>query len=161
MSIPVYRYMRKSDIEIILDIERSSNSYPWTKKNFLDCLEKNYYCLVQEIQKEVSGFAIQSIAIDESHLLNIGVKKNYRRKGFGEEILNQIILFSKVMGCKKIFLEVRISNIRAIKLYEKEGFRKVDIRKNYYKLREGREDALIMVKRLRDNWKTLFFGDRL
>lgn len=153
--------MRKSDIEIILDIERSSNSYPWTKKNFLDCLEKNYYCLVQEIQNEVSGFAIQSIAIDESHLLNIGVKKNYRRKGFGEEILNQIILFSKVMGCKKIFLEVRISNIRAIKLYEKEGFRKVDIRKNYYKLREGREDALIMVKRLRDNWKTLFFGDRL
>ena len=153
--------MRKSDIEIILDIERSSNSYPWTKKNFLDCLEKNYYCLVQEIQNEVSGFAIQSIAIDESHLLNIGVKKNYRRKGFGEEILNQIILFSKVMGCRKIFLEVRISNIRAIKLYEKEGFRKVDIRKNYYKLREGREDALIMVKRLRDNWKTLFFGDRL
>ena len=153
--------MRKSDIEIILDIERSSNPHPWAKKNFLDCLEKNYYCLVQEIQKEVSGFAIQSIAIDESHLLNIGIKKKYRRKGFGEEILNQIILFSKVMGCRKIFLEVRISNIRAIKLYEKEGFRKVDIRKNYYKLREGREDALIMVKRLRDNWKTLLFGDRL
>ena len=153
--------MRKSDIEIILDIERSSNPHPWAKKNFLDCLERDYYCLVQEIQKEVSGFAIQSIAIDESHLLNIGIKKKYRRKGFGEEILNQIILFSKVMGCRKIFLEVRISNIRAIKLYEKEGFRKVDIRKNYYKLREGREDALIMVKRLRDNWKTLFFGDRL
>ena len=153
--------MRKSDIEIILDIERSSNPYPWAKKNFLDCLERDYYCLVQEIQKEVSGFAIQSIAIDESHLLNIGIKKKYRRKGFGEEILNQIILFSKVMGCRKIFLEVRISNIRAIKLYEKEGFRKVDIRKNYYKLREGREDALIMVKRLRDNWKTLLFGDRL
>tara|TARA_B100001765_G_C19498386_1_gene337900 strand:- start:1118 stop:1579 length:462 start_codon:yes stop_codon:yes gene_type:complete len=153
--------MRKSDIEIILDIERSSNPHPWAKKNFLDCLERDYYCLVQEIQKEVSGFAIQSIAIDESHLLNIGIKKKYRRKGFGEEILNQIILFSKVMGCRKIFLEVRISNIRAIKLYEKEGFRKVDIRKNYYKLREGREDALIMVKRLRDNWKTLLFGDRL
>ncbi len=153
--------MRKSDIEIILDIERSSNPHPWAKKNFLDCLERDYYCLVQEIHKEVSGFAIQSIAIDESHLLNIGIKKKYRRKGFGEEILNQIILFSKVMGCRKIFLEVRISNIRAIKLYEKEGFRKVDIRKNYYKLREGREDALIMVKRLRDNWKTLLFGDRL
>jgi len=153
--------MRKSDIEIILDIERSSNPHPWAEKNFLDCLERDYYCLVQEIQKEVSGFAIQSIAIDESHLLNIGIKKKYRRKGFGEEILNQIILFSKVMGCRKIFLEVRISNIRAIKLYEKEGFRKVDIRKNYYKLREGREDALIMVKRLRDNWKTLLFGDRL
>ena len=117
--------------------------------------------MVQEIQKEVSGFAIQSIAIDESHLLNIGVKKNYRRKGFGEEILNQIILSSKVMGCKKIFLEVRTSNIRAIKLYEKKGFRKVDIRKNYYKLREGREDALIMIKRLRGNWKTFLFGDRL
>ena len=82
MSIPLYRYMRKSDIEIILDIERSSNSYPWNKKNFLDCLDKNYYCLVQEIQNEVSGFAIQSIAIGESHLLNIGVKKNYRRKGY-------------------------------------------------------------------------------
>ena len=57
------------------------------------------------------------------------------------------------MGSKKIFLEVRVSNEPAIGLYIKSGFKRVSVRKNYYRLPFGREDALVMSKRLKKPWK--------
>ena len=47
-----YRYMTKSDIEIIKDIEVKANPFPWTIKNFTDCLRNNYYCLIQEVKNQ-------------------------------------------------------------------------------------------------------------
>lgn len=150
---PSYRYMSETDIEVSRDIEINSNPVPWTDKNFLDCLRKDYYCLVQEVDQKFSGFAIQTISLDQSHLLNIGIKEKFRNKGLGQELLEQIVHASKSMGCKKIFLEVRVSNIPAIELYNKTGFKRVSIRKNYYRLPDGREDALVMSKRLKKPWR--------
>lgn len=147
-----YRYMTKSDIEIIKDIEVKANPFPWTIKNFTDCLRNNYYCLIQEVKKEVSGFAIQAISLEETHLLNIGIREQFRKKGLGQDLLNEIVFASRAMGSRKIFLEVRISNKPAIELYYKSGFKKVSLRKNYYRLPEGREDALVMVKKLKRFW---------
>ena len=142
-----YRYMSETDIEVSRDIEINSNPVPWTEKNFLDCLRKDYYCLVQEVDQEVSGFAIQNISLNESHLLNIGIKEMFRNRGLGQELLEQIVHASKSMGCKKIFLEVRVSNNQAIGLYNKTGFKQVSVKRNYYRLPDGREDALVMSKK--------------
>ena len=142
-----YRYMSETDIEVSRDIEINSNPVPWTEKNFLDCLRKDYYCLVQEVDQEVSGFAIQNISLNESHLLNIGIKEMFRNRGLGQELLEQIVHASKTMGCKKIFLEVRVSNNQAIGLYNKTGFKQVSVKRNYYRLPDGREDALVMSKK--------------
>ena len=142
-----YRYMSETDIEVSRDIEINSNPVPWTEKNFLDCLRKDYYCLVQEVDQEVSGFAIQNISLNESHLLNIGIKEMFRNRGLGQELLEQIVHASKSMGCKKIFLEVRVSNNQAIWLYNKTGFKQVSVKRNYYRLPDGREDALVMSKK--------------
>ena len=144
---PSYRYMSETDIEVSRDIEINSNPVPWTEKNFLDCLRKDYYCLVQEVDQEVSGFAIQNISLNESHLLNIGIKEMFRNRGLGQELLEQIVHASKSMGCKKIFLEVRVSNNQAIGLYNKTGFKQVSVKRNYYRLPDGREDALVMSKK--------------
>ena len=152
-----YRYMTDEDLEEILEIEISSNPHPWSMKNFIDCLQRDYYCLIQEFNKETSGFAIQSTSLEEAHLLNIGIKKKFRRKGLGVDILNQIIIFSESIGCRRVFLEVRISNTKAINLYEKKGFKKADMRRNYYQLGDGREDALIMTKQLKKDWKNYFY----
>ena len=145
--------MQEADIEISRDIEINSNPVPWTEKNFLDCLRKEYYCLIQEFDNEVSGFAIQTISLDESHLLNIGIREEFRNRGLGQDLLDQIVHASKSMGSKKIFLEVRVSNEPAIELYSKSGFKRVSIRKSYYRLPDGREDALVMSKRLKKPWK--------
>ena len=82
-----------------------------------------------------------------------------RRRGLGKEVLNQAIHVSKEMGSRKMLLEVRPSNFAAINLYRNEGFKKLSIRKDYYKTHEGREDALVMVKPLGRSWKEIIFGE--
>ena len=154
-----YKYLDYSYISSLLEIEEESNPYPWTELNFKDCLEKGYYSLALEKEELFVGFAIMAISSEESHLLNIGIKKEKRRLGLGKNLLKKMIIAAEVMGSKKIILEVRISNKSAYKLYEKLGFEEIGKRKNYYRLPEGREDALVMAKSLKRGIKSkLFFN---
>ena len=144
-----YDYLTEQDIETVLDIERESNPFPWTLTNFKNCIEKGYYSLVLKEDKKVIGFAILSVSTDESHLLNIGLTSSKRGRGLGRELLEKMIMAADVMGSKKIFLEVRISNVIAIDLYKASGFKEIGLRKKYYRLKEGREDAILMSKSLK------------
>ena len=154
-----YKYLDYSYISSLLEIEEESNPYPWTELNFKDCLEKGYYSLALEKEELFVGFAIMAISSEESHLLNIGIKKEKRRLGLGKNLLKKMIIAAEVMGSKKIILEVRVSNKSAYKLYEKLGFEEIGKRKNYYRLPEGREDALVMAKSLKRGIKSkLFFN---
>jgi ribosomal-protein-alanine N-acetyltransferase len=154
-----YRYMTESDLEAVLEIETLSNPFPWTEQNFIDCLRRGYYCLIQTHSDGVSGFAIQSIALDEAHLLNIGVSSSKRSQGFGTDLLEKIIYASEAMGSDQIFLEVRVSNAAATSLYLDFGFKQVGVRKDYYRLPEGQEDALLMSKSLKKDWRNRFFNN--
>jgi len=144
-----YDYLEEKDIDRVVAIEEESNPVPWTIKNFKDCIEKGYYSLVLKEDNKVIGFAILSVSTEESHLLNIGLTSLKRGRGLGRELLEKMIMAAEVMGSKKIFLEVRISNIIAIDLYKASGFKEVGLRKKYYRLKEGREDAILMSKSLK------------
>ena len=144
-----YDYLEEKDIAKVLAIEEESNPVPWTIKNFKDCIEKGYYSLVLKENNKVIGFAILSVSTEESHLLNIGLTSLKRGRGLGRELLEKMIMAAEVMGSKKIFLEVRISNVIAIDLYKASGFKEVGLRKKYYRLKEGREDAILMSKSLK------------
>ena len=112
-----------------------------------------------EDDERLVGFAIMAISTEESHLLNIGVNKDFRRSGYGEKILKKMIIAAEVMGSKKIILEVRVSNKIAYRLYEKLGFYEIGERKKYYRLPEGREDAYVMSKTLKKGFvSNLFFS---
>ena len=152
-----YIYFDYSHLDNVLEIEEESNPFPWTELNFRDCLEKGYYALVLQRDKTFIGFAIMAISSEESHLLNIGIKKEERTLGYGEKLLNKMIIAAEVMGSKKIILEVRISNKSAYKLYEKLGFEEIGMRKNYYRLPQGREDAFVMSKSLKKGIASKFF----
>ena len=144
-----YDYLEEKDIDRVVAIEEESNPVPWTIKNFKDCIEKGYYSLVLKEDNKVIGFAILSVSTEESHLLNIGLTSLKRGRGLGRELLEKMIMAAEVMGSKKIFLEVRISNVIAIDLYKASGFKEVGLRKKYYRLKEGREDAILMSKSLK------------
>ena len=144
-----YDYLEGKDIDRVVAIEEESNPVPWTIKNFKDCIEKGYYSLVLKEDNKVIGFAILSVSTEESHLLNIGLTSLKRGRGLGRELLEKMIMAAEVMGSKKIFLEVRISNVIAIDLYKASGFKEVGLRKKYYRLKEGREDAILMSKSLK------------
>ena len=77
----------------------------------------------------------------------------------GSDLLEKIIYASEAMGSNKIFLEVRVSNAAATNLYLDFGFKQIGVRKDYYRLPEGKEDALLMSKSLRKDWKDRFFSN--
>ena len=131
------------DISAILEIENKTNQMPWTEAQFISSMEVGHYSVVLQEENNILGFAIYSPIIPESHLLNIAIHPNHQGRGLGDKLLQKIIFQNKTMGVKVISLEVRVSNLPAIALYEKWGFFKDAIRPNYYS-GAPKEDALLM-----------------
>jgi len=98
--------------------------------------------IVAEVCGIVAGYIIGACIDDMGHVVSLAVHPMYQRRGVGSGLLK--ILEGKLVekGVKYIILEVAVSNIPAIKLYRKHGYRIVDVLKNYY----GDEDAYLMVK---------------
>ena len=134
-----------SDLDQITRIEKETNKYPWSPNNFQSSMEAGNSSIVLKYKKNILGYAFFSVVGTDSHLLNITVSKNYQRKGYGKKILKKVLFQSKVLGATIVFLEVRVSNYRAIDFYEKFGFKRDAIRYNYYS-GSPKEDALLMSK---------------
>lgn len=142
------RLMTHEDLALVSDIERRSYEFPWSHLVFRDCLLSGYHCVVLERGSRVAGYAILSVAAGEAHILNLCVDPNYRAHGYGERLLDQILLQARSADVREIFLEVRPSNQTALALYLKKGFHQVANRPAYYQAQEGREDAAVLAKKL-------------
>jgi ribosomal-protein-alanine N-acetyltransferase len=140
--------MSHEDLALVSDIERRSYEFPWSHGVFRDCLLAGYHCVVIERDSRVAGYAILSVAAGEAHILNLCVDPNYRSHGYGERLLDQILLQARSADVREIFLEVRPSNQTALALYRKKGFHQVANRPAYYQAQEGREDAAVLAKKL-------------
>tara|TARA_B100000941_G_C28493232_1_gene549272 strand:+ start:428 stop:865 length:438 start_codon:yes stop_codon:yes gene_type:complete len=133
------------DLDQIVEIERYTNEHPWSIANFESSLDAGNCSVVLKHDKKIIGYAFFSIISTDSHLLNITVSRDHHGKGYGKRILERVIMQSKVLGASVIFLEVRVSNYKAINFYEKFGFKRDAIRYNYYEA-DPKEDALLMSK---------------
>ena len=132
--------IEQDKINEIIEIEKEAFSEPWTQDTYRE-LDRNYntHMYIYYKEKEVIAYAVFLDMVDVFELVKIAVKKEFRGKRYGAKFLTDIIdKFDK-----NIFLEVREKNISAIKLYESTGFKRVNIRKNYY--RDTGENAVIMI----------------
>ena len=136
--------MTPADVDAVLSIEVAVQAYPWTRGNFIDALKHGYICRVDEDNGEIRGYAILMPAVDEAELLTIGVAAAQQRKGLGRMILNEMLQTARVLNMKRVFLEVRPSNVAAIALYRRTGFDLIGVRHGYYQNANGSEDALVM-----------------
>lgn len=145
MDLMKVRWMDVSDLPSILAIEEKNYNFPWSENIFLDCLRAlNYCCWVcQEQDDKVIGYCILSIAAGEAHIMNLCVDPAAQGLGAGRKMLEHMIDKARDRA-EKIFLEVRPSNHRAIKLYKSLGFDEIGIRKDYYPTKNGREDAVML-----------------
>lgn len=142
------RQMTEMDIEQVAAIENTIFSVPWTVKGFADTLYmENVSFSVAEKDREILGYCGLYMALDEGEITNVAVKEEYRRQNIADKLLDETILLGEKKGLSKIFLEVRSSNLAAIRLYEKHGFEKVGVRKNFYE--KPTENADVMLKTIR------------
>jgi len=145
---PQLRRMQVEDIEQVIAIEIASYEYPWTYGIFRDCLGVGYQCWVLTLGSEIIGYGILSAAADEAHVLNVCVAPEHRGHGNGRRIVERMIELARWQRAARIFLEVRPTNLHAVKLYHDLGFNEIGTRPNYYPSRRGREDATVMALEL-------------
>jgi [ribosomal protein S18]-alanine N-acetyltransferase len=143
-----FRSATESDVPDIMRIERQSYTFPWTEGIFRDCLRVNYTCRVAEIGMFIAGYGIMSIAAGEAHLLNLCVGETYRCQGIGRRLLAHLLQVATRLGARESFLEARPSNTTAIRLYQALGYVEIGVRRGYYQAVDGREDAIVLKRRL-------------
>lgn len=150
---PIVRVMSQSDVVEVLEIENETYDFPWSAGIFRDCLLAGYTALVLDLDGEVVGYGVMSVAAGEAHLLNICVARSLRRQGIGNRLLREMLMHAQGFRAERVFLEVRPSNSPALELYFKAGFTTLGVRQRYYKAKEGNEDAVVLVYRFDDAGK--------
>lgn len=141
---PDLRDMMLADLDKVLAIEQRVHLRPWTRGNFMDALKSGYVCKVYEAQGEIAGYAVLMPAVDEVHMLNISIDAPYQRQGLGAILLDRMLHVARDLNVQRVLLEVRPSNVAALGLYRKAGFRELAVRRGYYPAGDGREDAIVM-----------------
>ena len=147
-AVPVpqihYRRMRATDLAEVAFLEKSLYAFPWSLGNFRDSVNAGYDCWTVTHGESVIGYAILMIALDEAHLLNIAIAREWQNQGIGIGFLGHMIQVARGAACQIVYLEVRPSNLAARHLYRKLGFQQIAIRPEYYPAVSGREDALFL-----------------
>lgn len=139
--------MQPGDLDQVLSIEKTSYRRPWTRAGFKTELDRSCaVCLVVCEADQVLGYLIFWEIRTEIHILNLAVSPDKRRQGLGRLLLEYMFDWGRERGVKRVFLEVRVMNHAARKLYEQSGFVVTGRRKNYYE--EEKEDALLMTRNL-------------
>ena len=141
------RQMQKEDLEIVSKIEQNIFSMPWSKTAFAESLaNQNTLYIVATKEETVVGYCGIYISFQEGNISNVAVNPKYRRQHVAEEMLTYLLEAVRKRGVTSVVLEVRKTNVGAIALYEKLGFKEMGVRKDFYE--KPREDALIMWKNL-------------
>jgi len=142
------RPMQEQDLPAVYRLEEASQFFPWPHWFFRRTLRRHASCWVLEKDNEIIGFGIIEIEKGVAHIMNMCVAAAYRRHGLGRRILLQLLVIAKTQHARKVWLEVRARNRPARLLYRKLGFRPKAIRKGYYLSPHGRQNAIIMARKL-------------
>jgi ribosomal-protein-alanine N-acetyltransferase len=112
-------------------------SHLWTAWSFGDPSERG-----QSAGEILVGYVCFWVVFDEYRLMNLAVEPRWRRRGIARELMQRSLAWGNDAGARRALLEVRASNLAAIRLYEQAGFRHLGVRERYYT--NPIEDALMM-----------------
>ena len=142
------RKIEEKDIPKLLELElQLFPDSPWPEKSFRYELDENPFANMYGYEKDgkLVGYADLWIMYEQAQISNIGVDPACQKAGIASEMMDHCIREALKNGCENLTLEVRVSNMPAIRLYEKYGFVQAAVRRQYY---ENGEDAYLMVKPL-------------
>jgi ribosomal-protein-alanine N-acetyltransferase len=133
-----------SDLEDIFLVEKACFAHPWSMQALKDSMntDNTVFFVCTDEDSGIIGYMSLMRIMDEAELLNIAVLPKYRGRGIGTMLLDRLFRFCTAHNIGRIMLEVRKSNNCAISLYNKYGFLKDSVRKDYYD--NPKEDAVLM-----------------
>lgn len=144
-----FEAMTPLTLDGVLAVEKQAYAHAWVLANFTDALASGYQAQLLMAGDTLLGYFVAMKGVDEVHLLNITVAPDYQRQGWAHVMLDALALWARGQGAEWLWLEVRLGNLRAMHVYERQGFQRVGQRKNYYPNGQGqREHALVMSLRL-------------
>lgn len=137
------------DLNEVLAIEKRAYEFAWTEGIFRDCIRAGYHCRVLEPPHGfIQAYGIMSASAGEAHILNLCVRTELQGRGLSRQVLDHLLQLAASLQAQTVFLEVRLSNQPALRLYASAGFCEVGLRCGYYPAAQGREDALVLAKAL-------------
>ncbi len=139
--------MKFEDIAAVYELELKLFANPWPRAFFEGDLNlPSTIAFVSTIGNQLNGYALGSCIHDELHVQNIAVDKRWQRKGIAVKLMYQLEQDAKSRDCCHCYLEVRVNNHAARRLYEKLGYAVLYTRYHYYL--DG-DDAYVMTKELK------------
>jgi len=142
----VIRMMTPADVdELMAHEEELFGSEAWTAQGYRDELADSasrHYVVWMDAVGDLQGWAGVRVVGDEAEVLTVGVVPAARRQGIALALLADLYAEAKRRGAVAVYLEVRVDNEAARRLYDREGFVKVGLRRGYYD--GGRVDAEVM-----------------
>ena len=143
----IIRKMRLEDAPAIAHLEKICFSDPWSENSIASEVNNPLsYWLVAEVDGAIAGYVGSQSVLDAADMMNLAVSPEYRRKGIAAALICELCHYLEMNQVIALLLEVRVSNLPAIRLYEKFGFQQVGRRPKYY--HNPREDALILRREL-------------
>jgi len=140
--------MTLDDVDAVMHLENRVYQFPWTDRIFKDCIRVGYDCWLALLENKVVAHAVISVAAGESHILNLSVTEDHQGKGIGKQFIRFLLNIAQNKRAQIMMLEVRPSNVRAIKCYNSAGFNEIGSRKDYYPGPNGKEDALLFARQI-------------
>lgn len=144
MKIRAWKYQ---DILRISEMEKECfPSEPWSFQMLASSFDSDAFCgLLAEEGGDIIGYGGITVAADSADIENVAVSEPFRGAGVGKKLVKALCAVAEERGSNKVFLEVRVSNYVAMKLYIEQGFKGVYARTRYYS--DG-EDCLVMMKEI-------------
>ncbi|MCW5667640.1 MAG: ribosomal protein S18-alanine N-acetyltransferase [Piscinibacter sp.] len=133
-------------LDAVMTVETAAYEFPWSRGNFIDSIAAGYAAQVlYGAGGELLGYFVAMGGVDEMHLLNITTAPPHQHCGHARFMLDALVALCRRRGARRLWLEVRRSNLRAQSIYRRRGFAEVGARRGYYPAPQGqREDALVM-----------------
>ena len=139
--------IKKVDILKLIEIEKNVFDHSIYVEDFRNYFYKDTIKIWKISNKKIIGYVCFYHVKDEIEIIQICIIKSYQRKNYGSLVIDKM----KNLNIKKISLEVSVENAQAINFYLKNGFKKIGIRKNYYKGNNKRIDALRLLFEFKQN----------
>jgi [ribosomal protein S18]-alanine N-acetyltransferase len=147
---PVIRPLRSDRAEPCAAIHAAAFAHPWSAAEFENLLSNKTTigaAAIDAASDELRGFAISRLAADEAEILTIAVDPAARNRGVGRALMIDAISRLARLQARSLFLEVDQSNLPAIALYSRLGFREVGQRRGYYRKEDGPAATALVLRK--------------